>query len=576
MRLFALLLLWLCGPLLFAQNLVRNPSFEELTRCPKKMGELSVATGWSSPNGATPDVYSTCFVSANAGPGVPANLHGNQPPMHGNCYAGIGQAPDNHEWLQGEFTQPLVKGTRYVLRFRIARKPYSRSRLPEIDVAFTHGLRSNKDPLFQDPSLTLNRAIRSDSAVGSGWDNWFLYFEAQGGEDHFLVGQAPTTYRDGVYVGDHYFFFDYFELFPCLDGADCTADYYLGEADPDPGNLVPNGGFEQYFECPGQREDLSAARAWRVAAYTPDFYQVCGSGTASIPVNEMGTQWPHGGEAYGGFWAYVIPGLDYREFLSIQLKEPLRRGQRYQLTLWLSLAEVSNYALCGLTVRAGTTIPENPRVAPEPGEFSVEMEADGALQDRNGWQPLRAIFLAQGGERYLTIGNYRQAADGCLIEIGGNTLKYKAAQKAAYYYVDDVRLSALPMPPPEPPVTAEPLRWHSGDTLRLRNVIFAFDQAQIQAAAFPQLDSLAGFLAANPGFQIDITGHTDSEGEEAYNWRLSQRRAESLRAYLLAKGLPATQVSAGGLGESRPIASNASPQGREQNRRVEIVFFKPE
>lgn len=574
MRTLLLLTLVSLHYVLCAQNLVRNPGFETLARCPKKLGELAAAEGWSSPNGGDPDLFSACFEGVSSGPGVPLNRYGNQPPMEGSAYAGLGRWPEMDEYLQGVLTQSLEAGKDYVLRFRLARLQYSKQPMAQPIVAFTQGRRSSKDPHGKDPNWQFQAAVRVDSLLAGGWDIWTLPYRATGGEDHLVLGlangQADPTFKC------HYFL-DYFELYPCLPGVDCSADYYTGTPDPEPENLVPNGGFEQHVDCPAQREDLRVARAWRIAAYTPDCYMVCGTGTAAVPVNEMGTQWPHGGEAYGGFWAYVIPGNDYREFLSIQLKDSLQRGQRYQVSLWLSLAEVSNVALCGLKVRASAHLPANPRVAPAPGEFAVDMEADGVLQDRNGWQPLRATFTAQGGERYLTIGNYRQEADDCLIEIGGNSLRYKAAQKAAYYYVDDVRLTALPTPPPVPTLpSVSPPRWRSGDTLRLNDVVFAFDKAEISVMARPGLDSLSAFLLAHPDHQIDITGHTDSEGDASYNWRLSQRRAEAIRAYLIGQDIPAAQVSAGGLGESRPIAPNDSPQGRERNRRVEVVFFKVE
>jgi OmpA-OmpF porin, OOP family len=572
MRPFLLLALWLSCHLLSAQNLIRNPSFEEIHACPKRLGELHQAKGWSSANKGTPDLYHACYDRPQVGPGIGMHGYGNIHPMHGSAFAGIRHDEATNECLQGELLQPLTTGTTYVLRLRLSRRPHSNAPLPVIEVAFSKGPRADADPMAADPALRWQRAVRGDSNLANAWEIWHLSYEAQGGEDHILLSQSPNARR-----WDAYTVIDFLELYPCAPGRDCAADHYTGPDDPDPDNLIPNGGFEQRYQCPDQREDLAHARAWRVAAYTPDFYHVCGTGTASAPDNEMGAQWPHGGEGYGGFWAYVIPGLDYREFLSIRLKEPLQPGRRYQLTLWLSLAEASNVALCGLTVRASAAPPDNPRVAARPGEFVVAMEAEGVLQERDGWQPLRATFTAQGGERFLTIGNYRQEADDCLIEIGGNTRTYKAAQKAAYYYVDDVRLAALPSPPPQPVVAEDPPpRWRSGDTLRLRDVIFAFDKAELMAAALPQLDSLAAFLQAHPAIQIDISGHTDSEGDAAYNWRLSLRRAESLRAYLLARGLPPAQVSAGGLGESRPVAGNDTPQGRERNRRVEIVFFEAE
>ena len=82
---------------------------------------------------------------------------------------------------------------------------------------------------------------------------------------------------------------------------------------------------------------------------------------------------------------------------------------------------------------------------------------------------------------------------------------------------------------------------------------------------------MAGILASHPDLHITIEGHTDSVGGEDYNQRLSERRAESVRVYLVQQKIPPQAVDASGFGESRPVASNANTAGRQQNRRVELV-----
>ena len=77
------------------------------------------------------------------------------------------------------------------------------------------------------------------------------------------------------------------------------------EGDEDKFNLIPNPGFERKFGCPAAREDLSLAMSWQVAENTPDFYHVCGTGTAAVPQNELGIQNPHIGNGYGGMWAML-------------------------------------------------------------------------------------------------------------------------------------------------------------------------------------------------------------------------------------------------------------------------------
>ena len=108
-----------------------------------------------------------------------------------------------------------------------------------------------------------------------------------------------------------------------------------------------------------------------------------------------------------------------------------------------------------------------------------------------------------------------------------------------------------------------------GDVV-LRGVTFVTDSAEITPQGQLVLDSLVAGLARRAGTKLEIRGHTDDVGSEAYNLALSQRRAESVKAYLVSKGLNAADLSTIGLGEMQHIAPNDTPEGREQNRRVTL------
>lgn len=101
---------------------------------------------------------------------------------------------------------------------------------------------------------------------------------------------------------------------------------------------------------------------------------------------------------------------------------------------------------------------------------------------------------------------------------------------------------------------------------------FDFDRAEIKPEFKPTLNKVAGVLRDDPNVRITIIGFTDSIGTEAYNLRLSQRRADATASYLIAQGVPASQIVTDGLGESEPRAGNDTEAGRAQNRRVEIYL----
>jgi outer membrane protein OmpA-like peptidoglycan-associated protein len=110
-----------------------------------------------------------------------------------------------------------------------------------------------------------------------------------------------------------------------------------------------------------------------------------------------------------------------------------------------------------------------------------------------------------------------------------------------------------------------------GLIVNVSDVLFDTASATLKPGAREKLARVAGILATHPDLKIEIEGHTDSVGSDDYNQRLSERRAESVRAYLVQQKIPPTTVDAVGFGKSRPVASNDTAAGRQQNRRVELV-----
>lgn len=103
-------------------------------------------------------------------------------------------------------------------------------------------------------------------------------------------------------------------------------------------------------------------------------------------------------------------------------------------------------------------------------------------------------------------------------------------------------------------------------------VNFGFDSSDLTSSAKANLDKLAEVLKNNPDTNINIYGHTDSKGTEAYNQSLSERRAASVRSYLISKGVASSRMITMGVGENEPIATNDTDAGRAENRRVEFAI----
>ncbi len=136
-------------------------------------------------------------------------------------------------------------------------------------------------------------------------------------------------------------------------------------------------------------------------------------------------------------------------------------------------------------------------------------------------------------------------------------------------YVICAALQEEPAPPPPPPKAAPvaPVK----EKIVLRGVNFDFDKANIRKDAQVILDEAASILQKNSDVMVSVEGHTDAVGADAYNQKLSERRATSVKTYLTGKGVSASRLATRGFGEAKPVSSNQTKDGRAMNRRVELL-----
>jgi outer membrane protein OmpA-like peptidoglycan-associated protein len=102
------------------------------------------------------------------------------------------------------------------------------------------------------------------------------------------------------------------------------------------------------------------------------------------------------------------------------------------------------------------------------------------------------------------------------------------------------------------------------------DVLFDTGSSALSPGAYGRLDQLADSLNRYPDTDVIVKGHTDGSGDEGYNQTLSEQRADAVRRYLIGRGVASARITSVGFGESMPLATNATPEGRQQNRRVEI------
>ena len=113
-----------------------------------------------------------------------------------------------------------------------------------------------------------------------------------------------------------------------------------------------------------------------------------------------------------------------------------------------------------------------------------------------------------------------------------------------------------------------------GQVVRLNNVFFDFDKWDLRPESFIELNRVVRLLNENPAIEIEMSAHTDSRGSDSYNIRLSDNRARSVMEYILAKGIAPHRITSKGYGETQPVATNDTDEGRQLNRRVEFKIIK--
>lgn len=206
----------------------------------------------------------------------------------------------------------------------------------------------------------------------------------------------------------------------------------------------------------------------------------------------------------------------------------------------------------------------NPDTGPLPGIVIKMTGPDGtAYYTRETDSVGYAEVLVPVGQRYqieyLSLGR-RSVTANVEVPEGPNqdirlTMRYRRQRPA-------------PLPPRATPLPEEE---QEQERFVLEGVLFGTGSADIDAESFPRLDRVVEYMTHRPSSRIRIAGHTDNVGNPQRNKRLSERRAEAVRTYLIEHGIDGDRIEAVGYGDERPVASNETEEGQRQNRRIEAI-----
>jgi OmpA-OmpF porin, OOP family len=337
-------------------------------------------------------------------------------------------------------------------------------------------------------------------------------------------------------------------------------------------NLVPNPGFEVFSIMPHGwfyrgSDFTSLVKDWSSASEaSPDVYGPNINVPDSWQEKGFGKKKPRSGHYMVGITAFGCnQGKPHcREYIQVNLTEPLVPGQAYHVEFWASPLHTgihSNnlgilFSKAKLQERTDRVVVRKPHIFSEkivPGNEYI-------------WHKIQGDITADDAYKFLIIGNFFPDEE---------TISSKGSDEYhhnfAYYYIDDVKV--YKRPPIIEGTDDEFADWYpleEDKVIPLDNILFDTDQSTIRTKGKSDLDKLQKIMVEYPTMEIEVGGHTDNQGSFDYNMKLSNRRARAVVNYLIQKGIEEHRLSYIGYGTTRHIATNDTDEGRQQNRRVEF------
>ena len=362
-------------------------------------------------------------------------------------------------------------------------------------------------------------------------------------------------------------------LLLCLPGAGVRGQNISQAASE---NLVPNPSFERFSATPigwfyKGEHFTRVMREWSAAtAASPDVFGPKVRVPSAWAEKDFGKQAPHSGGAMAGLTLYgCADGKPHcREYVQVRLREALVPGQTYEVSAYVAhlprSMEINSlgffFANYSYDEPTDVLLEETPQVVIE-NLMRVRQQQ---------WISVSGRFVADAPDTYLVIGNFRDDNATQVASPAGS-----ASVKYAYYYLDDVVVRKVPPIITEPVLSAnsddlDHAAWRVGSVVQLRNVFFDFDKWDLLPRSSVELDKLQRVMRTYPDMVVELSGHTDSRGDDEYNEQLSMRRARAVVNYLQERGIAADRLRYRGAGSHEPVADNATETGRSLNRRVEL------
>lgn len=359
-------------------------------------------------------------------------------------------------------------------------------------------------------------------------------------------------------------------------------------------NLIPNGGFESTDGKVKKLGAIESATGWtsptgvRADVFTPGKVP-----EINTPENAYGKEEAKEGSNYAGFVAFSFGDKTPRSYVMVKLDAPLKKGMKYCVSFNVSLAEASKYA-CN---QIGANLSKKPFATDAKTSIIDKahvLHSDNKIINQTyNWEKVCGVFVAEGGEKYLTIGNFI-SNENTKYENNKKPKDMKIAQViAAYYYLDDISVTLVEGDSKCDCAVEEDATGYSttvyqksialndkmsvNEKIEAQQAFFAFGKINLSPAGKESLDFIIEQMKANPAMKIQINGHSDAKEDEVGLEKpqyadMASKRVNAVMAYMMEKGIDESRLIASPQGSSDPNAEVTDTDDDDlkmaKNRRV--------
>ena len=374
----------------------------------------------------------------------------------------------------------------------------------------------------------------------------------------------------------------------------------------DDDNLVTNPSFESTGKGKLKKlKQITVAENWESpTGLNADLFDKTKPLPCSAPNNSYGKEFPMDGNRYAGIVAYSYNNKEPRTYIQTQLLGSLTKDVEYCVKYYVSLSDLSKYAVNNLGAYIGKDPLEEESktdiIFEKEKEFNqvVLIPGNKILNARYNWEPVCGVYKASGKEKFLVIGNFHNNKDTKWEKL--KKLKnFQGTQiPKAYYYIDQVEvfiiedLADCDCSNKMKAKTLESMVYHKDfmsedgytveEQIKLTTVYFDMLSVKIERLMVKDLDNLGTIMLGSPEFKLELTGLTDqaeldaqsSDPENENIKGLGTKRAEKVKAYLVEKGIEGSRILIKELDEGASNSKGATRLDRAKNRRVEVKLVK--